>query len=240
MGIRNCIKLPLGFLGFITLIPKQKEKKQEKDEVLIYITIVLKQLKKIKYPQKKEEAMLCFACLQSFFWWLTFATGQQQKNEHGKGPKDSFRKKLLKVVLKFAISRHLFLTCCQKPILCCHHSNPEKKISFQKQTFAQTSTKDSHQISILQTSKPISSFQSVQIRFLCIMFVCGVFFPFPAKLTNLGSYWTYQGLQQLLDKKAKVTADYSFNTSSHQLCMSLLLTIDIYSYCTLQIGVRGK
>jgi hypothetical protein len=39
------------------MIPKQKEN----NEVLIYITIVLKQLKKIKYPQKKreKEAMLC-------------------------------------------------------------------------------------------------------------------------------------------------------------------------------------
>jgi hypothetical protein len=119
VGIRNCIKLPLGFLRFIKAIPKQKEKKKEreKDEVLIYITIVLKQLKKIQIPTFKKKTNYALLACRVFFGWLNFATGQQQKNEHGKGPKDSFRKKLLKDVLKFVISRHLFLTCCRTFIM---------------------------------------------------------------------------------------------------------------------------
>jgi len=89
---------PLGILKVHYSDSKTKRKKKEKDKVLIYITIVLKQLKKIKYPKEKKERRkikLCFALLacRVFFWWLNFATGQQQKNEHGKGPKDSSKKK---------------------------------------------------------------------------------------------------------------------------------------------------
>jgi hypothetical protein len=157
--------------------------------------------------------MLCLPA--EFFWVVKFCYWATTEKWAWQG-----KKKLLKVVLKFAISRHLFLTCC-------HHSHPEKEIFFQT-NFCTNFYKNFTKFPILQTNKPISSFQSVQIRSLCIVFVCGVFFPFPAKLTNLGSYWTYQGLQQLLHKKAKVTADCSFNTSSHHLCMSLLLAIDIY------------
>lgn len=60
--------------------------------------------------------MLCFACLQSFFLVVKFCHWATIEKWAWQGPKGFFqKKKLLKVVLKFAISRHLLLTCCQNP-----------------------------------------------------------------------------------------------------------------------------
>jgi hypothetical protein len=57
--------------------------------------------------------------LQSFFLVVKFCHWATTEKWAWQG-----KKKLLKVVLKFAISRHFFLTCC-------HYSHPEKKIFFQ-------------------------------------------------------------------------------------------------------------
>lgn len=150
------------------------------------------------------------------------------------------KKKLLKVVLKFAISRHLLLTSCQNLYYVATILIILRKKIFFQTNFCTNFYKNFTKFPFCKQTNPFLHSKVAQIRSLCVVFVCGVFPPFPAKLTNLGSYWTYQGLQQLLRKKAKVTADYSFNTSSDYLCMSLLLARDIYIYCTLQIGVRGK